>query len=443
MEDSSIRNIAGVDYIYAWDDGQMVRVPMSQVASSGVLTTAPRLLHAVGDSIAALNLVTVGNSTDYDARGPLVNAMVVSGGQVQIGQVLGLNGQGTAAINAALPAFLSGLPANSLVNYHPGANDSAATAAATIANITAGVALIQNAGHTVILCTILPNSAWLASAALDLKRIQVNNGTRRLAATLRAAGKPVILVDWDHLPFTTSTNDTLTITTGFFTDGTHPGQFGAEQLGIFWWNAVKVFMPAMNPFAPFANMGSRFANPFMEPTAAGGGTPTGITVNAVSAGTGAATSNQRRRNTTTGGPEWLEYTVTFPNGGGNVGGYASLQTSASLTGGAGNGVSFCALVEIDVPDGSSLIECKLRLQNFAANKIRRCMMQPVNAPGSADASSYLSAGTKRWFMRTPPVDLDAADAASSTVAYIDLMGAAAKTVTVRTTNWIDVPVLAA
>jgi hypothetical protein len=398
--------------------------------AANALFSGPRAVHMFGDSLTDFCKVVLGASTDYDVRGFMSHAMAVSLGQVQPGTVLGLSGQGTTAINTAMAPVLPTLPAKSLVNYFSGANDSSDTAAALLAKLTAGISAIVAAGHTPIVCTILPSTLWAASQAKDDIRMAVNNGLRVLRDNYMAAGTLFILVEWDQLPFS---GNGLTFIPGFFYDGaTHPGVFGSEACGIAWWNAVKpYFSTLITRRTPFIGAGNRFSNP---QNAGGTATtaPTGWSVGAPSSGSQVISKVRGTDGDTT---PWLQVAVTP---GASIT-YAGTQTAAALGAAAIGTFSIACEVEVDAPDAASLLECKLRYQNYGSGTqyIRRHLPNP----NIASLADYYSAGTKKWFFRIPPVTADS-DAANNAFIYLDVAMAANKPITYRMRLVCDAPMLA-
>lgn len=376
----------------------------------------PQVVGFVGDSITDFTEVISLPLIARDIRGFGSHLIAIAGGSILPGKVLGLSGQNTAAIVAALPAYLASLTNERTIILYAGTNDLAAgllTAQQLFDRIMQGVALIKAAGRDVIVGTLMPNSS-----AATAPKVALRLATNALLRTARDQGF-LTLVEWDDVPQLADGS----LPTSLLFDGVHPAPVGAESMGQRLYDVIR---PSLVPvsaasWAPVGASSPRVVNGVMAGTAGTkSGGATGDVADgwlAANAGTGSTAVCSKVASTDSDPTDWQQIVCTA----GSATQYFDLQRQ--LTGGAGAFV-VCAQIEIDIPDDASVISFHLRVKSFAGTEPGRNHLQ------ENDPSKIYTSGTRRRFLRIPALTVDATEAANMHV-YIGIEVLAGKTATLR------------
>lgn len=384
----------------------------------------PLTLAFVGDSITDFNRVTTAPLIASDIRGYGSHATAISNGSLKLGTNLGMSGQDTATIVAALDAWLPTVPEKTVMMF-TGANDVASgtlTAAQLFANIMAGVAKIKAAGKSVVLGTILPNGSATTTPKVAL-RLDTNT-------LLRAEARlgSFILVEWDDL---IQLSDG-TIPTNILFDATHPAPQGAENMGQRLYDALR---PSLTPisastWAAVGAAGKRVTNGVMNGTGgslsgtgASGSVAAGWT--GTNAGTGATAVFSKVASTDSDPTPWQQVACTAGSD------TQYVEILQAIGGGAGT-FEALAQMEIDIPTDGAVLSFHMKVQSFAGGNPTRNHLQ------TNDSTKTYSAGNRKRLLRIPAITVNATEAGNM-VIYIGVVVAATKACTFRVRRVGDLP----
>ncbi|RCW73804.1 SGNH/GDSL hydrolase family protein [Pseudorhodoferax soli] len=377
---------------------------------------APMVVGFVGDSLTSFTEVNTPPLVARDIRGYGSHLIAVAGGAILPGKVLGMSGDITANIVAAMDAWLPTLTTERTIVLYTGTNDlvaGALTAQQLFDQIMSGVGKIKATGRAAIVGLLMPNTSAVTAPKIAL-RLAVN----KLLRDARDQGL-VTLVEWDDVPQQASG----TIPVSILYDGVHPAPNGAERMGLRLYDVMRPALVPVSPasWAPVGAASPRIVNGVMAGTAGSvAGGASGVVADgwlASNGGTGSTAVCSKVASTDSDPTDWQQVVCTA----GSATQYFEFQRQ--IAGGAGS-FAVCAIIEVEVPDDASVLSFHLRTKSWAGTQPGRNHLQ------ENDATKLYTAGTRRRFLRIPAMTVDATEAANMTV-YISIEVAAGKTAALR------------